>query len=374
MCLDRRWKAGKNRGLCFIWTVRAGGFHTFAPLGGPFTGDIFRMINVAISQLTTLRWDLPAEVAHLVEHGFDAISIWRPKLSDVGLEAAVSILSRAGIRVSSLQWAGGFTGSDGRSFRESLADAHEAIEAAATLGARVLVVHSGCRGGHTLSHARRLLLQAVEAIAPAAERAGVTLALKPIHALAAPGCSFLTRLCGAVEVVERFDAPVVRLSLDLWQFGHEPQIMEMAARLASVAAVVQVADRIGPPSPDQERLPAGRGGLPLEAIIAALVDGGYVGDFEFDAVGEAVEAVGYEQTLHQTRRVADDWASAVGRCLAAGMPVPGLSFVDPPERDDAGGVALDRTARDARDVGRADQFLSAGFRRSHASSQTVSRG
>ena len=321
------------------------------------------MITPAISQLTTLRWDLPVEVAHLAEHGFDAISIWRPKLSDIGLDAAASILSRSGLRVSSLQWAGGVTGSDGRSFRESVADAREAIEAAATLDARVLVVHSGCRGGHTLSHARRLLLQALEAIAPAAERAGVTLALKPIHALAAPGCSFLTRLCAAVELVERFDAAAVRLSLDLWQFGHEPQIHEMVPRLAAVAAVVQVADREGPPCVDQERVPVGRGVLPLESVVASLMDRGYEGDLEFDPVGEAVETLGYEQVLHETRLVVDGWMAAMRRRgLATGFPADGLTAGLP-----ADGLALDERPG-------ANQFRSAGFRRSHASSQIVSRG
>ena len=42
---------------------------------------------------------------------------------------------------------------------------------AATLGAAAVVVHSGCRGGHTRSHARRLLVQAMEPLAPIARSA-----------------------------------------------------------------------------------------------------------------------------------------------------------------------------------------------------------
>ena len=90
------------------------------------------MFHVAISQLTTSRWDLPEEIARLADHGFDCLSLWRAKLSDIGPAAAASLLTGAGMRVSSLQWAGGFTGGDGRTFAESIEDAAEAIETAAS--------------------------------------------------------------------------------------------------------------------------------------------------------------------------------------------------------------------------------------------------
>ena len=107
------------------------------------------MFQIAISQTTTARGDLPLEAARLAEHGFQAISVWRPKVTDLGVEAAAQVISRAGLRVVSVLWAGGFTGGDGRSFDESVADAVEAIETAEALGAATVVVHSGCRGGHT---------------------------------------------------------------------------------------------------------------------------------------------------------------------------------------------------------------------------------
>ena len=137
----------------------------------------------SISQLTTYRWDLPIELEHLAYHGFDAIALWRTKLSDVGVDAARKHLDRTGIRVSSLQWAGGFTGGDGRSYRECVDDAVEAIEDAAVVGAAAVVVHSGCRGGHTRAHARRLLVGALETLAPVARSAGVVLALRPLQLL-----------------------------------------------------------------------------------------------------------------------------------------------------------------------------------------------
>jgi sugar phosphate isomerase/epimerase len=335
------------------------------------------MFDVATSQLTTIRWELDQELAHYTEHGFSAVSLWRPKVSDTGVDATVAALARSGMRVSSLQWAGGFTGSDGRSFRESVADAAEAITTAAALAAAAaaaasgphvppaVVVHSGCRGGHTRSHASRLLAEALAAIAPLAEREGVRLAVKPVHPRAACDCSFLTDLAGVLELVEAFASPGVGLALDLWQFADFTGIEALLPRLAQAAAVVQVADRCGPPAPEADRLPAGSGCLPLERIIGGLWRAGYRGSFEFDPVGESVEMLGYAGTLHDTRRVADAWA----RHLVADVPV-----TVPLEPLLADPLPIDLRRAEAGRIPGYRAPAAAGSRRSQASSHTVSRG
>lgn len=265
------------------------------------------MFDVAISELTSVRWELRDELIHAAAAGFDAISLWRPKVTDAGVAETARLLNRVGITASSLQWAGGFTGGDGRSFAESVADALDAIDVAEAVGAPVLVVQSGCRGGHTRSHATRLLCQALEALAPRAAVAGVTLAIRPIHPRAAPGCSFVTRLAEALELVEQCEDSAVRLAVDLWQFGDDDGIRDLLPRLAMAAALVQVADRIGPPAAAADRLPVDTGELPLAALVAGLVEAGYRGPLEFDPVGEAVEFMGYEAAWRQTRAVADHW-------------------------------------------------------------------
>ena len=332
------------------------------------------MFHVAISQLTMSRCELPEEIASLAGHGFECLSLWRAKLSDIGHTAAASMLTEAGIRVSSLQWAGGFTGGDGRTFAESIEDAVEAIDVAAAVGAPVLVVHSGCRGGHTRSHARRLLVHALEKLAPLAGRAGVVLAVKPVHAAAAPGCSFLTRVVDALDLIEDLADPAVRMAADLWQFGDDPALPRLLPRLAAATAVVQVADRIGPPTSELERLPAGHGTLPLESLVLALIDHGYGGAFEFDAVGEAVATLGYDRVLKETRKVADAWATAVeerllwSRAAAAVWQTAGHRLA----AATVAGNGLDQ--RPWSGVWSGDQFRSAGSRRSQASHQIVSRG
>jgi sugar phosphate isomerase/epimerase len=276
------------------------------------------MFDVAISELTSVRWELHEELAHAAAVGFDAISLWRPKVSDAGVAETARLLATSGVAASSLQWAGGFTGGDGRSFAESVADAVDAITVAEAVGAPVLVVHSGCRGGHTRSHATRLLSQALEMLAPRAAAAGVTLAIRPVHPLAAPGCSFVTQLADALDLVEQFDDSALRLAVDLWQFGGDHGIDALLPRLAAAAAVVQVADRIGEPSAAADRLPAGSGDLPLEQLVAGLLEAGYRGVVEFDPVGEAVESMGYAAAWRQTRAAVGGWRSRLASEAACG--------------------------------------------------------
>lgn len=265
------------------------------------------MMHVSISELTTFRWDLADEIDHLVRHGFDSISLWRTKVSDIGVASARSLLQQAGVQVASLQWAGGFTGGEGRSFCESVDDALEAIDAAAELEADALVVHTGCRGGHTRSHAHRLLADALDVVAAEAFARGVILALKPMHAAAAAGGSFLTSPASAADWVERFDHPAVRLALDLWHFGYDRSLVGQLGRLAPLTALVQVADGRGAPLADAERLPPGQGTHPLSALVAGLVEQGFDGTFEFAPVGEAVEALGYDEVLRQASVTAAAW-------------------------------------------------------------------
>ena len=322
------------------------------------------MFDVAVSQLTTLRWDLAQELPAVAEHGLAAISLWRPKLSDVGLEAVAAAIAAAGVRVSSLQWAGGFTGSDGRTFSESVSDAAEAVSVAAALGggARsgfvgrppVVVVHSGCRAGHTRSHAVRLLVEALDVLAPLARAEGVVLALRPMHPRSSAGCSFLTQLDESLELVERFADPSVRLAVDLWQFADAPEFEALTPRLAAAAALVHVADRSGPPVAHADRLLPGRGELPLEACVSRLVGCGYDGDVEFDPVGEVVQELGYAAAFAEIRSVADAWIDRMAEATPAR-----LRRVDPPHHQ-------------LRDIQR--RGGAAGSRRSQASTQAVSRG
>ncbi len=116
------------------------------------------MARLSINEMTTYRWSFEEDVEQFRAAGVLAIGVWRQKLADFGEAKAAELLADSGLAVSNLLWAGGFTGSDGHSYSESLKDAADAIRLAATLRAGCLVVYSGGRNNHTQNHARRLFL------------------------------------------------------------------------------------------------------------------------------------------------------------------------------------------------------------------------
>ena len=259
-------------------------------------------LRIAVSQLATLRWGLAEELCHYTEHGFDAISLWRPKLSDLYLCEARELLDSAGVRVSSIQWPGGFTGSEGQTFRESLEDAYEAIDLAEQLDCPLVVLRTGSRAGHTLSHARRLIRLAIEELAPAAEAAEVTLVMKPSQDEA----SFLTTLGDALAILEASDCPNVGLAIDLWSCSEELISFQGSRSVFERIKIVSVADRTDAISSCCERLPPGVGDLPLTGLLRLLVESGYRGEIEFDPVGQTVSSMGYEELLASLRQYVDD--------------------------------------------------------------------
>ncbi len=148
------------------------------------------MARISMNELTTYRWSFEEDVQQYAKAGFDAIAVWRHKLSDFGEEKGAELIAESGLKVSSLLWAGGFTGSDGRSHKESVEDAHDAIRLASNLGADCLIVHSGPRAGHTHNQCARLLTNALKDLLPHADDTNLALALEPMHAQCAQEWTF----------------------------------------------------------------------------------------------------------------------------------------------------------------------------------------
>jgi len=253
--------------------------------------------RIAVSEVTTFRWSFEEDVARYVEAGIAAIGVWRQKLSDLGEDKGIDLLQESGLKVSSLQWAGGFTGSEGRSYKDSLVDAQEAITLAANLGSPCLLVYTGARAGHTHNHARRLMKSALKELAPQAVEAGVQLVVEPMHEGCAGGFTFLTDLDDAAKVLADVGCDNIKLVLDTYHMGFTPSLAAKLADMTPQIGLVQVGDGRQPPEGEQNRCLPGEGELPLDDIIGSLLDNGYQGYFEIELLGEELETMEYADML-----------------------------------------------------------------------------
>ncbi len=264
------------------------------------------MASFAISELTTLRWSFEEDVTEYAALGA-AIGVWRQKLADVGQKRGAELIARAGLAVSSLQWAGGFTGSDGHTHEESLRDARAAIGSAQTLRAGCLIVHSGARGVHTANHARRLFRQALDKLLPLAEERGVRLAIEPMHAQCGAEWTFLHCLDETLALVQSYESAALKIALDTYHWGHEAALPNRLGQLAPYLGLVQLGDSRQPPRGEPNRCPLGRGIVPLREIVAGLTAAGYDGCYEVELMGEDIEAGDYRDLLLQSARSFADW-------------------------------------------------------------------
>jgi len=257
---------------------------------------------LSISELTTFRWTFEEDVRQLAAAEIPAIGVWRQKLSDFGEEKGIELLREYGLQVSSLHWAGGFTGSDGRSHQESVRDARDAIQLAVELDTRVLTLYSGSRSGHTHKHARRLLRSALDVLLPFAEEHNVCLALEPMHSGCASEWTFLTTLEETLQLVSECGSPHLQIAFDTYHLGHDSDHWNGLEDCIDSISIVHLGDARCTPKGEQSRYPLGAGTLPLHDMLAALRAHGYRGYFEVELMGEEIEACDYVELLANSKR------------------------------------------------------------------------
>lgn len=259
------------------------------------------MATLSVNEATTFRWSFEEDVSHYVAAGIPAIGVWRQKVSDCGEEKAADLLQESGLRVSHLFWAGGFTGSDGRTFRASIDDALDALRTAASLGAASLIVYSGARAGHTHNHARRLFKDALLELAPLAAESGVSLAVEPMHAGCAAEFTFLTSLDDVVGLLDAVAHERVKIALDTYHLGWDAELVRRIPEIAPRLALVQLGDGKLVPMGEQNRCRLGEGIIPLQEIVDALIAAGYNGFYDVELLGEELENADYGSLLRHAQ-------------------------------------------------------------------------
>lgn len=273
------------------------------------------MTLLSMNETTTYRWSWEEDVDNYLDAGYSGIGVWRQKLSDGDMDDAIERITSSGLGVTHVSWAGGFTGSDGRSFAEGVEDGLDALRLAAAVRAGCLVVYSGGRNNHILPHANRLLRQAIDKLLPFAEEVEIPLAIEPMHAKCAKEWTFLTDLSAIMTLVEEYQSPYVKIAYDTYHFPIHGRQRDVLKRIAPHIGIVHLADRRQAPSFEQERCPLGLGRLQLGEVLCTLQEAGYTGDYDVKLCGSEMEAYDYWTILEQSLLVFGELAPIAARSL-----------------------------------------------------------
>lgn len=264
------------------------------------------MNQLSLHETTTFHWDLEQDVTACQDTGIQAIGVWRRKLDEYGCERGIEFLNDSGIRVSSLSWAGGFTGANGMSFEEAVQDTREAIQVAGAINAGCLLIAVGGRNGHIWTHANNLLVVALNELSAIADDCNVSLALQPMTSSYLANWSFLSSLESTMQVIRRCDHPRVRLAFDAGELWEEPKLFERIAQVAPDTAIVQLNDALSSPLSINDRRLPGDGDVPLGEITQAFLKHGYSGDFELALWSDDLWQRDYLNVIHDCRVRFDD--------------------------------------------------------------------
>jgi sugar phosphate isomerase/epimerase len=267
------------------------------------------MSRLSVSELSTYRWSFEEDVFRYKEHGYQAVGVWRPKLSDCGEAKGRELLVDHQMKVSSLNWAGGFTGHDGRSFRDAIHDALDAVDIAAQIGADCLVVLAGSRYGHTRNHAKRILTKALIELSAASKAMGLQLAVEPMHAGCAHEFTFLTSIPDTLDVIASVGQSNCGVVFDCYHMAHDENAVDWLPSIVPFIRLVQLGDAKHAPMGEQNRCLLGHGVLPLEAIVRTIEQYGYTGYYEVELMGEDVEHFEYGEILSRSFETAHSYCS-----------------------------------------------------------------
>lgn len=275
--------------------------------------------RLSMNQITTYRWTLPEDVIGYQDAGIPAIGLWRQKLVDFGEERAVDLVLEAGMSVSSLSYAGGFTGSFGLSYDEAVEETREAIDLGSSVGAECVVVVSGARGMHTANHSRRLMVDALKSLADRAEAKNIDLAVLPMHRIYSQHWTWLSTLDETLEILDLCNHPRVRLAFDAYHLGAEADLLDRIPQIAPLTSVVRISDRRAVPQTYNERQLPGDGTLPLAEILRAFNQHGYRGFCEVEIWSDEIWSSDYASMLEDCRDRFRRLTNAERAIDAAGM-------------------------------------------------------
>ena len=198
--------------------------------------------KLALNQITTKGWTLAEAIDGCVRHGVRGISVWRDRLAGMGVPAAARALRDAGLVVTGLCRGGMFTYADAQGRDASRDDNARAVDEAATIGARclVLVVGGLPSGSRDLAGAREQVKEGIAAMLERAKAAGVPLAIEPLHPMQAADRACVNTLDQALDLCDALDpsrSGAIGVAVDVYHVWWDPNL-ERAIRRAGKARLL----------------------------------------------------------------------------------------------------------------------------------------
>jgi sugar phosphate isomerase/epimerase len=181
------------------------------------------------------RWNLAQMIEGCARHGIRGISPWRDKLDELGAAEAARRIRAAGLTVTGLCRGGMFPARTQAGRKAAIRDNLKAIDDAATISARclVLVVGGLPPGSRDIAGAREQVKEGIAAILPHARQCGVPLAIEPLHPMYAADRACVNTLSQALDLCDALDPKrtgALGVAMDVYHVWWDPELKAQITR------------------------------------------------------------------------------------------------------------------------------------------------
>jgi sugar phosphate isomerase/epimerase len=251
--------------------------------------DLSKDISLlAVNSATVKPWTLEQLVEGCARAGITAIAPWRDIVQPVGAEKAGNLIRAAGLTVSCYCRAGLFPAADEAGQRAALDDNRRAVDEAAAIGARSLVMIAGGlpKGSKDLAGAHAQVHDGLAALLPYARQNGVPLAIEPLHPMYAADRACVNTLAHANDLCERLgdgSGKDIGVAVDVYHVWWDPDLAPQIKRAGTRILTYHVCDWLVPTSDLLlDRGMPGDGVIDLRSIRSMVEATGYAGPIDVE--------------------------------------------------------------------------------------------
>jgi sugar phosphate isomerase/epimerase len=181
------------------------------------------------------RWSLREVIEGCARHGIRGISPWRDKLAELGTKEAARLVRDNGLKVTGLCRGGMFPAAERKDRQAALDDNLRAIEDAATLGARCLVLVAGGLPAESkdLAGAREMVRDGIGEVLDHARAAGVPLAIEPLHPMYCADRACVNTMAQALDLCDQLDSGAsgtLGVAVDVYHVWWDPALAQQIER------------------------------------------------------------------------------------------------------------------------------------------------
>jgi sugar phosphate isomerase/epimerase len=177
------------------------------------------------------KWNLRQVIEGCARKGIRGISPWRDKLAELGVKEAARLIRDNGLKVTGLCRGGMFPAAERKERQAAIDDNLRAVDEAAALGARCLVLVAGGlpKQSKDIGGAREMVRDGIGEVLEHARSAGVPLAIEPLHPMYCADRACVNTLAQALDLCDELDSGkggALGVAVDVYHVWWDPLLKQ----------------------------------------------------------------------------------------------------------------------------------------------------